>query len=261
MCALSDVQGQIRQALLTGDAAPLRPLLRVGADGQHRLTVHQRHYTTSLVGALLDRFPGTVWLIGSPLVTEAARQFVGLHPPVRPCIAEYGDGFPAFLAQSPPVRHLQYLRDFAELEYRFGQVALEVDRSPLPAIAMASFDHETLAGALIELQPGLRYWHASWPVDALLTAYLTDSAPERFEMEPGSVYVQLRGARGDVHLDRLSLGEFTFRTTIIAGSPVGKAIDHALTADAGFDAAQGLAGLFVGGLVTGIGVRPIAGVQ
>ena len=35
-------------------------------------TIHQRHYATSLTRALVERFPATVWLVGSELVTRAA---------------------------------------------------------------------------------------------------------------------------------------------------------------------------------------------
>ncbi len=261
MSALSEVQAHVRGALLTGDTATLLPLLKGGADAQKRLAIHQRHYATSLIRTLLDRFPATVWLVGAPLVTEAARTFVKRHPPGRPCIAEYGEGFPQFLAECPAAAHLHYLRDFAELERRFGQVAIEVDRPPLPITEIAAFEHERLADAVIELQPGLRFWHASWPVDELFKAYLADAAPDRFEMELGSVYLQVQGARGDVHIDRLSLGDFTFRTALVERRPLGQAFDHAAAVDPNLDASQAFVALLTEGLVLGLDWPQGAGIQ
>ena len=81
-----------------GEAETVAPLLVGGNDPRKRLAIHHRHYETSLVTALLDRFPATIWLVGSTFVTETARQFVRRRPPSRPCIAEYGEEFPAFLS-------------------------------------------------------------------------------------------------------------------------------------------------------------------
>jgi hypothetical protein len=261
MLSLRELQADVRRAVISGDDATVAPLLVGGGDSRRRLAIHHRHYQASLVNALLEKFPATVWLTGSAFLAEAARQFVTAHPPDRPCIAEYGEEFPAFLAMLPSAAHLPYLRDFAELERRLGQVAIEVDRPPLPITEIAALDHETLADAFVELQAGLRYWHASWPVDDLLKAYLTDSAPGLFEMDPGSVYIEVRGARGDVRLDRLSLADFTFRTALFGLRSLGEAFDRSLQADPGFDPSEAFFTLLTDGLVLGIDVRPIKGVR
>ena len=255
MLSLRELQGDMRRAVVSGDEATVAPLLVGGGDSRRRLAIHHRHYQASLVNALLEKFPATVWLTGSAFLADAARQFVAAHPPDRPCITEYGEEFPAFLAALPSAAHLPYLRDFAELERRFGQVAIEVDRPPLPITEIAALHHETLADAFIELQAGLRYQHASWPVDDLLKAYLTDSAPDLFEVNPGSVYIEVRGARGDVRLDRLSPADFTFRTALIGRWSLGEAFERSLQADPRFGAAQALVTLLTDGLVTGIDVQ------
>jgi hypothetical protein len=73
MPALADIQSAIRDALVRGDRSVLAPILSGGADPAHRLAIHQRHYAASLTRALLDRFPATVWLVGSELVTDGWR--------------------------------------------------------------------------------------------------------------------------------------------------------------------------------------------
>src|SRR5271170_4887052 len=71
MPALADIQADIRDALVRGDRRAVAPMLSGGAHPEHRLAIHQRHYAASLTRALLDRFPATVWLVGSALVTDA----------------------------------------------------------------------------------------------------------------------------------------------------------------------------------------------
>jgi len=68
----------MRRVVVTGGEAEIAPLLTGGPtqaiDARKRLDVHRRHYETNL--ALLDRFPATLWLAGSKLITEAARRYL-----------------------------------------------------------------------------------------------------------------------------------------------------------------------------------------
>ena len=190
MPGLADVQSGIRHALVTGDASQVAQLLVGGTDSRRRLSIHQRHYRTSLVSALLNRFPATVWLVGSELVIDAARHFVQHHPPSLPCLAEYGESFPDFLTVHPAVAHLPYLGSFAELEWHLGRLSLAVDR---PA--------------------GVHYLHAVWAVDELIALYLSDNEPERFVLQPGDVWLEVRGNRGELQMSRLSEAEFRVRAS------------------------------------------------
>jgi hypothetical protein len=261
MSALADLQGHVRHALLSGDLRLLQPVLAGSPDPARRLAIHQRHYQASLSAALIEKFPATVWLVGSVLMGDAARQFVRKHPPIRPCIAEYGDDFPAFLAGLPAAAHLPYLHDFAELERRFGQTAIDVLLPALSIADVAARGGDWLSDALVALQPGLRYWHASWPVDELFKIFLADSAPETCHIELGSVYLEVRGGRGEVNVMRLSLGEFTFRSGLRNGVRLCEAGDHSARIDPAFDPRQALLALVNDGLVTGIDVPSPVGVQ
>jgi len=105
-------------------------MLSGGARPEYRLAIHQRHYAASLTRALLDRFPATVWLVGSELVTDAARSFVHEQPPSKPCISEYGDCFPhiwAHIRQRPHCRICRSLRSSSGIS---GNLALATDDSP-----------------------------------------------------------------------------------------------------------------------------------
>ena len=106
MPLLGEVQSLVRHALISGEVSAVAPLLVGGGDGAVRFRVHQRHYRASLVRALMEAFPATVWLTGSAFVEEAARRFVAAHPPDRPCLAEYGEAFPAFVAALPEASNL-----------------------------------------------------------------------------------------------------------------------------------------------------------
>jgi len=162
-------------------------------DRPRRFAIHQRNYHASLTKAIAERFPATVWLLGSELVTSAAAHFVQAWPPSRPCLAEYGQAFPAFLASLPALARLTYVGEFAALEWHLGRVAQEIDTAP--------------AG------PSVHYQRLEQSVDALLQAFLSDEAPEQFVLEDGPFWLEVRGHRGQLEMQRLSEADFASRTS------------------------------------------------
>lgn len=237
---------------MLGDTAALAPLLVGGRDAQKRLAIHHRHYETSLVTALLDRFPATLWLVGSAFVTEAARQFVRERPPSRPCIVEYGEDFPGFLSARPGAAGLLYLGAFAELEWHLSRLSLAVTRPAVTWTEFSALDAQRLSDLRVTLQPDVDYFHAAWAIDELMRSYLSDSAPDQFELHDGDVWLELRGARGELQMNRLDRASFAFRGALCAGQTLGDAAFSALDLDAAFDAGHALAALFAEELVTAI---------
>jgi hypothetical protein len=188
MPGLADIQSAVRDALVRGDRRAIAPILSGGAHPEHRLTIHQRHYVASLTRTLLDRFPATVWLVGSPLVTDAARSFIREQPPSRPCIAEYGESFPRHLGEHPGTASLPYLSQFAELEWHLGCLALATEASP-----------------------NVHCLHLDWSLDELIGVYLSNSAPGQFSLRHEDVWLEIRGLRGSLDMRRLVRDDFLRR--------------------------------------------------
>ena len=254
MSSLAEAQQLVRQAVVTGEATEIEPLLVGGRHVAKRLAIHHRHYQTSLVTALLGKFPACVWLVGAPFVTQAAKYFVREHPPASPCIAEYGEEVPWFLSTRPEADRVPYLQPFATLEWHLGHVAVAIDRPAMSWEEIAHLHTDALPDTRLELQAGLRYLQASWPVDDLMKLYLTNTAPEQFALHAADVWLEIRGARGEFVMNRLEPGDFTFRTSIAAGLTIGEAAEAALAVRGAFDPGHALATLMVDGAVTGMAV-------
>jgi hypothetical protein len=252
MQTLAEVQSHFRNAIIDGDVRQIGLVLAGGREPERRLTIHQRNYETSLVGALLLKFPATGWLLGTPLLTGAARRFVHEHPPQAPCITEYGAAFPDFLPQHPEAGRALYLRDFAELEWSIGQVAIAVDEPSILGDAFLKAAPEMLPDMRLTLQPGLRYLKLSWPVDELMQLYLTETAPSHMEIAPADVWTEVRGARGEFQFNRLRPAEFIFRKSASELRTLGEAAELALDIDETFDPGQALSALIASGLVAHI---------
>jgi hypothetical protein len=249
---LADVQARVRTALVTGDLASVDAMLRGGRDPSRRFAIHHRHYETSLVEALLTRYPATVWLLGSDPVTAAARAFVRAYPPRKPCIAEYGEDFPCFLAGSRGVADLPYLADFSTLEWQVGRLALGADGPRVTLSQLAALGPVLLEQSRLALQSGVTYLHVTWNVDELMTAYLSGTIPDRFELNAGDVWLEVRGNRGEVRITRLTHALFAFRVAVRDGQAVGDAAAAALDVDASLDPGEALGALATDGLIARI---------
>ena len=252
MPSLAETQLWIRRAVVDGDTAGIPPQLIGGRNPRRRLAIHQRHYRSSLVAAIRTKFPATAWLLGMPFLDEAAQEFVRRHPPATPCIAEYGEEFPGFLSTYLGAARAPYLCSFAELEWHLGQVAIAVDQPALALDAFSTLEINTLMDASLMLQAGLRYLHASWPVDDLMKLYLTDTAHSEYRLAPADVWLEVRGSRGEFQINRLNAAEFVFRKAVLDRQSIGNAAQRALDTNAEFDAGQAFTTLVNGGYVIAI---------
>ncbi len=252
MPAVAEIQSRLRHAVVARETGGVESLLAGGELGRHRLEIHCRHYETSLGNALVEKFPGCVWLVGEDFVTQAARIFIRLHPPEAPCIAEYGAEFPQFLASAPGAGNVLYLREFAELEWLVGQVAIAVDLAAIPLEELSAVPADLLPDLELTVQPGIRYLQAGWPIDELMKLYLAETAPESLVFEPTTVWLEIRGARGEFSVTRLDSGEFLFRQSIWRGQSIGEAAECGLKGDSDFDPGRALAAVIAGRLVTAI---------
>ena len=249
---LVDIQQQIRDAVIDGNGAPLASLLVGGADPSKRLDIHRRHYEASLTAAVVGRFPATGWLIGARRLEQAARRFVHEHPPIAPCIAEYGAAFPAFLATWPETASLTYVPAFADLDWHLGRLAVSVDLAAVTREHIAAIPPTALADMAVQLQPGTHYLEAPWPVDTLVTMYLTDASAEAWTLTDDEVHLEVRGARGSFRFSRLTAADYAFRASLSAGGTLGIAVVDGLTMDPDFDPGAALIALLDEQLVTSL---------
>ena len=249
MLSLADVQGRLRAAIVTGTETGIEPFLLGGPDPLWRLAVHRRHYETSLAKVLVGRFPALEWLVGTPFLREAARSFIHARPPSAPCLAEYGEDFPAWIVERGRAAGMPWLAAVAELEWHLGIAALAVDRPPLAMSMLGVVAASDLPDTRLGLQPGLAYLRAAWPADELMQMFLDGSAPQEYVIKPTDLFLEVRGARGVFSMKRFDAGEFLFRERIHAGAAIGDAMKRA-SAHPDFDPRNGLTALFAEGLVT-----------
>ena len=252
---LAELQQRMRDALIAPGGSDLDGVLHGGLHPARRFAIHQRHVDSSLTSALVGRFPATGWLVGGRRIEAAARAYVHRFPPVAPCIAEYGEAFPEFLATWPDTAHLRYLPDFAALDWHVGRVAIEVTRPAFDRSALVGVDAEALPLMGVGVQPGLHYHATSWDLDGLLQQFLAEEAADRWHLREEEVYLEVRGARGTFNVSRLDRGAFTFREALMVGTSLGTAATAAVAADPNFDPGVALLALLDERLVVALTSR------
>lgn len=247
---VAEVQRRVMDAMLSGELSNAWDAVLVGgADPMRRLAIHQQHYRSSLARSIVDRFPATVWLTGSEFVADAAKVFVQTHPPTRPCIAEYGERFPRYLASRLAAATLPYLEQFATIDWHLGRLAIATDA---PAITLDGCHPDRIADVRLRLQSGLFYSPIDWSLDELFAFYLSGNSPHQYELRREQLFLELRGSRGVLSIQRLSADVFTFRSALHAGAPLGEAATAALAICNTFDVAAATVSLVSELLITAV---------
>ncbi len=149
---------------------------------------------------------------------------------------------------------MPWLAALGTLEWRLGEIAVAVEEHAIGLDDFAAFADIALEQLCLQLQSGLAYQAADWPVDDLVRFRIEGNAPDELPFEPTPVWLELRGARGRFTIARFDPGSYAFRAETAAGAPLAVAIAAATQADATFDAGAALAALFADRLVTRIGI-------
>ena len=119
MRSLETIQESLLDSILSGKG----DLAFIKANGpikaEHRLRVHQDTIFENFVTALEITYPGIWRLIGSDCARGVAlaysHQFVNITD--RSNISGFGESFPDFLDKFPSTKHLDYLPDYAKIEW------------------------------------------------------------------------------------------------------------------------------------------------
>jgi hypothetical protein len=169
---LAQLQSAYRAYLLTGDSAQLAPQIMADAfDPVERLGIYRNNFLISLGEALKANFPVTLQLTGRDFFEQAARRFVLAHPPIRPCLFEYGAEFPDYLRDLPQLVPLPYVVDMARFEFaRIAAFNAPVERY-ISADMLAGLPPERLEALPMRRARHARILTAHAPVPVLWKAH------------------------------------------------------------------------------------------
>jgi hypothetical protein len=236
MLTLRELQTAIGAAMLGGDvSAAARDIEADGLAPEARLEIYRHHVVTTLTSALEATFPAICRLVDRRFFAYAADTYLRAHPPAGPCLFEYGDSFPEFLAAFPPCRDLAYLPDVARLEWAMSAALHAPDVDPMDPACLARVAAGDMPRLTFTVDPSVSFLASPWPVDQIWRASQDGAPSEPVDLASGGVWLEVRRA-GDVAIMRaLAAADYTLRTALARGNTLEDATAAALDVDPHFD--------------------------
>ncbi len=205
-----------------------------------RLHIHRHHILDSLAAALAATFPTVQAVVGAEFFRGLARAFIARSLPTQPVLAEYGAGFPAFIAGHDVARNLPYLADVARLDWALNLAFHAPAGGRLVAADLAALPADQLPSLRLSLAPGTVLVCSTYPLDRIWAASQPEAAADPVDLAAGGVRLLVLRRPDDAAFVSLSAAEAAF----VAGLGERLTLEEAAgRAAPGFDLSAGFARL------------------
>lgn len=188
-----------------------------------RFAVYRNNVQHSLTRALAARFPVIEQLVGAAFFTAMARIFIAAQPPANPVLLHWGEAFPAFLDQFPPVGHLPFLGDVARLEYSRGRACHAADAAPVTNDALRVPDPATLR---LVLHPSVTLFASHHPAVQIWQSHQPNATRGALQAGPDQALIA-REPDFTVIVVPTNQGTHAVLTALAAGQSLGQAASQA----------------------------------
>jgi len=234
--ALHDLQRVFKDGLLADDKETvLAHIAGDGLDPRARLAIYRHHVLTALTATLESAFPVVCKLVDKRFFAYAADAFIREHPPVEPCLVDYGAVFPEFLEGFPPCQGHPYLPDVARLEWAVHQAAQVAPVRPLDRARFESIPLDDLPALRFSMDPTLSYVSSPWPVDKIWRTHQEGAEPaELLDLSAGRTCLEVRGVGDGVSVRVLDPAAYALRHALAVGVTLEEAAAEALAVDPSF---------------------------
>ena len=220
MLNLESAQLRMRDALVSKEPTPLEDVLGASAP---RFEIHRRHFIRSITSSLEKTFPAVVNLVDARFFAFAADAFIRAHPPMSPCLFEYGAELSGFLDEFPACASLPYLGDVARLEW---------------AMHCVFHADETNDNS----DSSMRLFSSRWPVDAIWRVAM-GRADGTVDMNSGGAWALIYRDETEVKFESLSHAAFVFHEKFMEHNEISIARVEAQKIDPKFNEIDAIAQL------------------
>lgn len=243
---LLERQRDFAAALTGGAAAVAEKVIGDAIPAEGRVQVYINHFRVSLLEALAVTFPVTRALVGEAFFAQTARAFLVVEPPHSPVLAEYGAGFPTFLAALPDLGGHNYLPDVAAFEWALNLAGWVPDQELLTPADLP--DTEEAAKLPLPLHASAQRLSTPFPVAEIWQVHQPDApAIQRIEMSGGAERLLVWRNGIDVCWRKLDTGEDRLLAELGNGVALGAAA-LAASAEPGFDFPASFSWMLDGGV-------------
>ena len=204
-------------------------IVEEGFSAPGRLRIYRNSCRSTLVAALRMTYPAVARIVGREFFDAAAERCAAAHAARSGCLNDYGDEFGAFLAGFAPVRELAYLPDVARFEWALSVAANAPDAPSLEPGVLAAVPAEHHACLCFERHPSVTCLELAYPADEIADAVLAgdETAMAEVDLAPRRLCVIVHRGPHGLETERLSERAYDFAARILAGEPLGRAIEAA----------------------------------
>lgn len=232
-------------AALRGGAIPAGMVARDPAEVERRFAVYRNNVAVSLTEALATRFPVIRRLVGEAFFAAMARLYAEADRPRSPVLAEWGEGFAAFLEQFPPLAGYPYLGDVARIEHARGRAFHAADVEPVDAAMLATADPDKVR---LRLHPSVALLPLAHPAVSIWARNQPGGEGLTLPRGPETALI-LRDAGFQVPVRAIGPGDAVLLRSVLDGDRLAVAAAKARDVEAGHDPQSLLVSLMRAGAI------------
>lgn len=262
--ALAELQASFAAALHADDsaqppAALLAAIREDGIDVSERLAIYRRNVRGNFLKVLALEFPAIERLGGAAWFRQTGLGFLAAHPSQSGDLHHLGAPFAGFLRARLGDTPHAYFADVAALEWAWQECLVAPEpTTTLDVAALAGVGEQRAAQLRFTPHPALRLVESRWPVFTIWLAQreAADSAASpSIDLDTGGEAVLLRRSGEGAEARRVDAATCAWLRALVAGEPLGAALDAAIARDPRFDVARALATAVAQDLLCGFEVR------
>ena len=219
-------------------------------EAAQRFAVYRNNVAVSLAAALSGRFPVIERLLGAEFFAAMGQIYMTEHRPRSPVLQEWGESFPAFLADFPPLAAYPYMADVARIELARGRAYHAADAVPIaaPDLICAAADP---ARARLGLHPSVQVLRLATPAVSIWAANQPGAQTQTQTLPSGpQIALILRTPAFEVPVGVLAPGDAELITALQNGLTVLQAAEAAAAVDPDHDPQPILIRLMQAGVIT-----------
>ncbi len=227
MLSLEKIQESLLESIFSGkgnlDFIKANGLIKA----QQRLLVHHDTIFENFVIALEITYPGVWRLIGHDCARGVAlaygHEFVNITD--RSNISGFGANFPDFLGKFPSTKHLDYLPDYARIEWLRSRSYEALNQKIISAEQFNEYMRSDPEAAIFEFNRSVFLLRSNWPL-AEIQHLLDDHDSKKIDMRHKECFILICRVQGRIETLFLEKDQWQFLFALKNEKKLGQALEH-----------------------------------
>lgn len=223
---LKELQDNLLENIMENDLSPKFIKQNGDIDTADRLGVHRDTILENFISSLKINYPGVWRLIGEDCARGVALAYSHDidHLQNRENMNSFGDRFPEFLSNFASTCHLNYLPDFASLEWIRSRSYEAVNEEYLSAQDMQEFFINGDGNGKLILNSSVYFLESKFPLENI-QRLLDNPEIKELNLDDSSSYIVVCRVQGKIETLYLSKNQWQFLYNLNNGDAIGKAIE------------------------------------